>query len=148
MEIGVTAESIEATIEPDRWYDVIIEIHGNAVKGYLNGKLVQEVSDTGANVSSLCASASRDDKSGDIILKVVNASTGPVNTQIALEGAANLTGNGEAMCFLLQALWMKTPWKNHYKVSPKIETVKISGTTLKRSFPGNSLTVIRLATSR
>ena len=74
MEIGVTAESIKASIEPDRWYDVKIEIRGNSVKGYLDGKLVQEVSDTRANVKSLCASASRDDKSGDIILKVVNAS--------------------------------------------------------------------------
>jgi len=148
MEIGVTAESIEAGIEPDRWYDVRIEIHGNSVKGYLNGKLLQEVSDTRANVSSLCASASRDDKSGDIILKVVNASTGPVNTQIALEGATNLTGKGEAIVLASAGPLDENTLEEPNKVSPRTETVKISGATLTRSFPGNSLTVIRLATSQ
>ena len=61
LDIGVTSESMNASIEPGRWYDIKIEIRGNSVKGYLDGKLVQEVSDTRANVSSLCASASRDD---------------------------------------------------------------------------------------
>jgi alpha-L-arabinofuranosidase len=33
------------------------------------------------------------------------------------------------------------------KVSPKTEMVQFSGNLLTRSFPGNSLTVIRLTTS-
>lgn len=33
------------------------------------------------------------------------------------------------------------------KVSPKTEDVKISGSTLTRSFPGNSFTVIRVTNS-
>jgi hypothetical protein len=31
-------------------------------------------------------------------------------------------------------------------VSPKTEAVKFNGTSLKRSFPGNSFTVLRLKT--
>jgi alpha-L-arabinofuranosidase len=32
------------------------------------------------------------------------------------------------------------------KVSPKTEAVEFTGTSLKRSFPGNSFTVLRLQT--
>jgi alpha-L-arabinofuranosidase len=146
MEIGVTAESIIAGIEPDRWYDVRIEIRGNAVKGYLDGKLIQEVSDNRANVKSLCASAARDDKSGDIILKIVNASNAPVQTQIDLQGTANFTGSGNATILTSASPLDENTLEEPTRVSPKTEMVKVSGTTLKRSFPGNSLTIIRLAT--
>jgi alpha-L-arabinofuranosidase len=146
MEIGVTAESMIAGIEPDRWYDVKIEIRGNAVKGYLDGKLIQEVSDIRANVKSLCASAARDDKSGDIILKIVNASNAPVQTKIDLQGTVNFTGSGNATILTSASPLDENTLEEPTRVSPKTEMVKVSGTTLKRSFPGNSLTIIRLAT--
>jgi alpha-L-arabinofuranosidase len=146
LEIGVTSESMEATIEPGRWYDVKIEIRGNTVMGYLDGKLVQEVSDTRANVNSLCTSASHDDITGDIILKVVNASLGTVKTQINLNGADKLTGSGKAIILTSASPLDENTLEEPVKVSPVTETVKLSGTSLKHSFPGNSLTIIRVAT--
>ena len=146
MEIGVTAESIIAGIEPDRWYDVRIEIRGNSAKGYLDGKLVQEVSDDRANVKSLCASAARDDNSGDIILKIVNASHAPVKTQIDLKGVVNLTGSCNATVLTSANPLDENTLEEPTRISPKTEMMKVSGTTIKRSFPGNSLTIMRLAT--
>jgi alpha-L-arabinofuranosidase len=52
LEIGITSESMNAAIETGSWYDIKIEIRGNNVKGYLDGKLIQEVADTRANVKS------------------------------------------------------------------------------------------------
>ncbi len=146
MEIGVTSESINATIEPGRWYDVKIEIRGNSIKGYLDGKLVQEVSDSRSNAKSLCATAARDDKSGDIILKVVNASHNAVKSQINLAGANNLSGNGKAIILTSTSPLDENTLDEPTKVSPKEEAIKISGATIKRTFPGNSLTIIRLTT--
>jgi alpha-L-arabinofuranosidase len=146
MEIGVTSESMIAGIEPDRWFDVRIEIRGNAVKGYLDGKLIQEVSDNRANVKSLCASAARDDKSGDIILKIVNTSNAPVKTQIDLHGTVNFTGSGSATILTSASPLDENTLEEPTRVSPKTEMVKVPGTTLMRSFPGNSLTIIRLTT--
>ncbi|MDZ7288753.1 MAG: DUF1080 domain-containing protein [candidate division KSB1 bacterium] len=147
MEIGITSESIPAHIEPGRWYEVKIEIRGNSVKGYLDGKLIQEVTDTRANVTSLCASAARDDKSGDIILKVVNAAFKTVKTQINLKGAGTLSGSGKAIVLASASPLDENTLQEPTKVSPKTEMVKFSGATLTRSFPGNSFTVIRFATS-
>jgi alpha-L-arabinofuranosidase len=147
MEIGITSESMQASIEPGRWYDVKVDIRGNSVKGYLDGQLVQEVSDTRANVKSLCASAARDEKSGDIILKIVNAGAAAVRAQVDLKGAGALSGTGKAIVLTSASPLDENSLDEPTKVSPKTETLKLSGTSLTRVFPGNSFTVIRVATS-
>jgi len=147
MEIGITSESMKASIETGRWYDIRIEIRGNSVKGYLDGKLVQEVADNRANVKSLCASAARDDKSGDIILKIVNAGSEPLDTQIDLKSAGTVSGNGKAIVLTSASPLDENTLDEPTKVSPTTEMVKLAGTKLTRTFPANSLTVIRLSTS-
>jgi alpha-L-arabinofuranosidase len=147
LEIGITSESMKASIETGRWYDIKIEIRGNTVKGYLDGKLIQEVADTRVNVKSLCASAARIDESGDIILKVVNTASDPVHTEIDLKGAGTLPGDGKAMVLTSASPLDENTLDEPAKVSPTTEMVKLAGTTLTRTFPGNSLTVIRVSTS-
>ncbi len=147
LDIGVTSESMPAHIEAGRWYEIKLEIRGNSVKGYLDGALVQEVSDTRANVKSLSASAARDDKSGDIILKVVNVAAAPVRAQIGLRGAGALAATGQATVLTSASPLDENTLDEPTKVSPKTETVKLSGASLTRVFPGNSFTVIRVAPS-
>ena len=148
METGITSVSMKAGIEPDRWYDIKIEILGNSVKGYLDGKLVQEVSDDRLNAQSLCASASRDDSSGEIILKVVNTAIETVTTQIDIRGAAKLSGNGKIIVLTSESPLDENTLENPSKVTPKTEAVKFSANSFSRSFPGNSLTVIRIPMAR
>ncbi len=147
LDMGIASNSMQAGIEPGRWYDIKVEIRGNAVKGYLDGKLIQEVSDSRSNVKSLCASASRDEKSRDIILKVVNTASEPIETQVNLVGAERLSGRGEAVVLDSASPLDENTLEEPTKVSPKTEMLHLAGASLTRSFPGNSLTVIRLATS-
>jgi alpha-L-arabinofuranosidase len=144
LDIGMTSASMPADIEPDRWYDIRIAIRGNSVKGYLDGKLIQEAGDTRTSAKSLIASAARDGKSGDIILKVVNASFESLQTQIDLKGAGKLSENGKAIVLTSADPLDENTLEEPTKVSPKDEVVKVSGTTITRIFPGNSLTVIRI----
>jgi alpha-L-arabinofuranosidase len=147
MEIGVTSESMKASIEPGRWYDVKLDIRGSSVKGYLDGKLVQAVADTRANVRSLCASAALEEKSGDLILKIVNAGSKPVRAQVDFKGAGSLSAGGKAIVLASGSPLDENTLEEPTKVSPKTEMVKLSGASLTRLFPGNSFTVIRVATS-
>jgi alpha-L-arabinofuranosidase len=144
LDIGVTSASMPAQIEPNRWYDIKLEIKGSLVRGYLDSKLIQEVGDTRNNVKSISASAAIDDKSGDIILKVVNASYEPLHTKIDLEGAGKLSGSGKAIVLTSESPLDENTLEEPTKVSPKNEDVNFSGTTIFRLFPGNSLTVIRI----
>ncbi|MFR3215529.1 MAG: alpha-L-arabinofuranosidase C-terminal domain-containing protein [Dysgonomonas mossii] len=149
LEVGLITESMPYNVEPGRWYDVKIELRGTSVKAYLDGKLIQEVSaDESLKVKSLCSSASRDDKTGDIILKIVNVTGKSVKTEIDLKGTDLLTGNGEAIVLTSASPFDENTLDEPTKVSPKSENFKFSGKKLTRLFPGNSLTVLRLTTKK
>jgi hypothetical protein len=64
-----------------------------------------------------------------------------------LEGAGTLTGSGKAIVPPSGSPLDENTLDELTKVSPKSEMVQFSGNILTRSFPGNSLTVICLATS-
>ncbi len=147
LDDGIMSKSMKGGIIPGRWYDIKIVVRGKTVKGYLDGKFIEEVTDNRPDVESLCASAERDNKSGDIILKVVNAAYIPIETQISIKGNVKLPGTAKAILLTSKNPLDENTLEDPTKVSPKTETIKFPGTTITRSFPGNSLTVLRIPTS-
>ncbi|MCK9206066.1 MAG: DUF1080 domain-containing protein [Salinivirgaceae bacterium] len=148
LEMGMATVEMKAGVNAGQWYDVKIEIRGNTVKAYLDGELVQEISDKTLAVKSLIMSAAIDSTSGDIILKIVNASAKAIKTQIVLNEAVNLTGKASATVLTSASPLDENTLEEPKKVYPKTEEVKLSGTSCKRTFPGNSLTVIRFSAKR
>jgi alpha-L-arabinofuranosidase len=147
IEAGGVLDSKPSNIETGRWYDIKVVVSGKNVKCYLDGQLIHDANyETGGPVTSLYAVAATDEKSGDVIVKVVNANAKPLETDVKLSGAKNLTGKGTAIVLTSENGTDENSLGNPTKVSPKTESVKFSGTSLKRSFPGNSLTVLRLQT--
>jgi alpha-L-arabinofuranosidase len=147
VEIGATIDPHPAHIDTGRWYDIRIEVSDKHVKCYLDGQLIHDVNYNGAGqVTSLYASAAKDAKTGDIILKVVNANAKQLETALDLTGAKNLTGKGSAIVLTSDDLANENSLDEPMKVSPKTEAVSFSGTGLSRAFPANSFTVLRLQT--
>ena len=146
MDNGINSKNIPGSIEANRWYDFKVEVVGTTVRAYVDGKLVQEMSDENTNTKALCVSAAKDEHSGDIILKVVNTSSEFVKTQVNLSGAENLTGKGKAIVLTSAGPLDENTLDEPTKVSPKTESIKFSGTKIVRTFQGNSLTVMRLET--
>ena len=147
IEAGETLDSKPSHIEADRWYDLKIVVNGKNVKCYLDGEVIHDIDcEMGGKVTSLYAVAATDEKSGDVIVKVVNANASPLETEVDLSGASNLTGKGTATVLTSENGADENSLENPTKVSPKTEAVDFSGTSLKRSFPGNSFTVLRLQT--
>jgi alpha-L-arabinofuranosidase len=153
---GNTADAIEAggqlgrkpgSVETGRWYELKVVVSGNHVQCYRDGKLEHDVDyDIGGDVTSLYAVTAKDDRTGDLILKVVNANPKPLETEIKIEGATNLTGKGTAIVLTSEDSTNENSLDNPTKVSPTTAPVTFSGTTWRRSFPGNSFTVLRLKT--
>jgi alpha-L-arabinofuranosidase len=150
---GNTADAIEAEaildsksrhIETGRWYDLKLAVNGGNVKCYINGELIHDLYYN--EVASLYAVAATDEKSGDVIVKVVNANAQMLETEVDLSGARNLTGKGTATVLTSANGADENSLDNPTKVSPKTEAVEFSGTSLKYSFRGNSFTVLRLQT--
>ena len=147
IEAGGTLDSKPSHIETDRWYDLKVVVKGKNVKCYLDGAVVHDVDfDAGGKVMSLYAVAATEEKTGDVIVKVVNADANALETAIDLAGGKKLTGKGVATVLTSESATDENTLENPTKVSPKTEPVSFSGASLKRVFPGNSFTVLRLKT--
>lgn len=149
LENGGTIDGKPGRIEAGRWYDIKVVVSGKHVKCYLDGKLVHDVNyESDAQVNALYACAAHDVQNGDVIVKVVNASAKPLETKLDLSGAKNLTGAGVAIVLTSQNPTDENSLDEPTKVSPKTEAVNFIGTSLTRTFPGNSFTVLRFKTAK
>jgi alpha-L-arabinofuranosidase len=149
IESDGTLDSKPRHVETDRWYDLKVTVSGKHVKCWLDGELVHDLNfDEARPIDTLYATAATDKASGDVIVKVVNASAAPVATAVELSGAANLAGSGTSTVLTSASPTDENSLAEPTKVSPKTEAVNFSGTTLTRTFPGNSFTVLRLSTTK
>ena len=143
VEYGATLDGKPGYIETGRWYDIRVEVRGNHVKCYLDGKLVHDIDyQTGGEIKALYTSASQDNQTGDVIVKVVNASANPVTTELDLNGA-NLAGTASAILLTSEEPTDENSLDQPTKVSPKTENLNFTGSSLIYAFPGNSFTILR-----
>jgi len=137
---GVSTTPVNGSIETGRWYDIRIELQGAGIRCYLDDKLVHDVAIAGQQ--PLHASATR--AGNDVVLKVVNV------VEVAQEGEVDvrgveLMGAIARMTVLTSASGTdENSLEQPTRVAPVQSTVPVTETTLRHTFPANSLTVIRL----
>ncbi len=144
VELGGTMDSERGEVETGRWYDIKVEVRGRAVKCYLDGKLVHDIKNSMAVTSGLYASATRDSASGEVIVKVVNASAQSTETEINLNGIAGVKPGARAIVLTSENATDENSLEEPTKVSPKEEELKLDGPKFTRDLPANSLTVFRI----
>jgi alpha-N-arabinofuranosidase len=93
---------------------------------------------------TIFASSSRDEATGDIILKVVNAIEEPQQMEIRLEGVQTV-GKTAKMEVLTGGLMDVNTLAEPMKVAPKSSEIEASSKFV-REFPGHTVTVIRFST--
>jgi alpha-L-arabinofuranosidase len=141
---GIISNEVEGEIETGRWYDIRIEMKGDSIKCYLDNKLMHEA--RVPVVRSLYASASRENKTGEVIVKVVNVSADAQEAELSLKGVTKLNGTAKAMVLTSETATDENTMANPTKVVPKTESLDVNNPVFRRSFPGNSLTVLRVKT--
>lgn len=144
LEVGDTLDGKRGSIEANRWYDIKVEVKGGAVKCSLDGKVIHDLKNTLTITRGLFASAVTDSKSGEIIVKVVNAAATPTETEITLNGAKKLASSAAAIVLTSGDPKDENTLDEPTKVAPKNTTLPVSGAKIKHAFPGNSFTVIRV----
>lgn len=148
VEIGRTLDPRPGRIETGRWYDIKVELRGLEVKCWLDGRLVHEIRRQRRVVDHLFASATRDDTTGDLILKVVNAAPVPLETTLEIAGAGALAPQGQAILLTGASPKDENTLDQPHRVAPRTETVAVTGPRWTRTFPPNSFTVLRLPRAR
>jgi alpha-L-arabinofuranosidase len=149
VQSGGTFDPKPGRIETGRWYDIRVEVSGKRVKCFLDGQLVHDVDyENDSPIKALYASASHDDKTGDVILKVVNVSAESMDAAIHLKGADQLARNGQAIVLSSDNPTDENSLDAPEKVSPKRQTLSLTGPDFQHVFPGNSLTILRIGTRK
>jgi len=128
-------------IANNRWYDVVIDTSGGRLKCTLDGKLIHDI--TPPKYQTLFASATRDEATQEIIVKVVNAAPEAREAVVDLNGVTKAT--------VTKALLLTSPnpmdensLDEPRKVAPKPVTLTTEGGRVRHLLPGNSFLVFRL----
>jgi alpha-L-arabinofuranosidase len=136
-------EQKPGSIQTDRWYDVRVELEGERVRCYLDGELIHDIAVPGPDLPRLFATASRENDSGQIIVKVVNPTDAATAVELQIDGLAGPASPGEAI-----VLHGKPEDENSLarptNLVPTSESFDISGDRFSYTFRPNSLTVLRL----
>ena len=133
---------MDGQIETGRWYDIRVELKGSSIKCYLDGQLIHDAKTPG--IKSLYASASRDDKTGEVIVKVVNVAENAQDVEINLAGMSKVTGPTNVIVLTSENSTDENTLEEPTKVVPKAQTIPVSGPSFRHTFPANSVTVMRL----
>ncbi|MCF7730387.1 MAG: DUF1080 domain-containing protein [Akkermansiaceae bacterium] len=92
------AKGRDLRIETNRWYDIKIQVKGDRVECFLDGKPAQSAKlPPPAHKPGIFALGGRDDKSGQIIIKAVNPGPAPLDTTIRIDGAVKLQSQAQVI---------------------------------------------------
>lgn len=128
-------------IETGRWYDVKVEVKGQNIRCYLDGKLVHDV--RYPKIKPLYASATRATSSNEVILKLVNVSDKDIVSSIKLAGVKGITTPVRALVLTSASPNDENSLEEPRKVSPRATQFDAGGPDFQWTLPGNSLTVLR-----
>lgn len=130
------------SIETGRWYDIRIELQGARIRCYLDGELIIDVFDEGPQ--SLYASATRDEGSGEIIVKVVNYSDQAQETTVRLDGVNRVQADATAVVLTAPSPDAENSLDEPRKVAPVKNSFHCPGPAFGYTFVPYSLTVLRI----
>jgi len=140
---SIVGSPVVAKIEADRWYEVVIEIEGRRLRCYLDGELISDV--TLPLPETVLAIGGRDEKSGDVILKILNTTGGAVETNIQLIGADYVSPEGELTVLTSAKAEDENSFDEPTKITPASRTAK-TGARSTLSLVPYSFNILRLHT--
>jgi alpha-L-arabinofuranosidase len=140
----MVGKEASGSVETDRWYDIKIELSGQHIRCYLDGKLMNDVVYENTLLRSLHAVAGRDTSAGEIVLKVVNVSKHAFDTQLDIRGTRPLEGTGSASVLTSGDPKDENSVEMPRRVIPRSAKINGISDSFRHTFPPYSLTILRL----
>jgi alpha-L-arabinofuranosidase len=138
---AIIGRAVQGGIETGRWYDLRVEVHDRTVRGYIDGKLLNE--ETLPRVDTVLGIAGRDDRTGEIVLKVVNTSPQPASMSVEVTGGAAPT-TGQVTVLASDNPTDENSFESPRKIVPATTKLSTVGRTFTHVFPAYSLSIIRM----
>ncbi|WP_327436218.1 alpha-N-arabinofuranosidase [Streptomyces sp. NBC_01201] len=128
------------TIETGRAYDVHVQVRGRQVTLFLDGEQWGTFTDDKA-AEPFRQVVTRDDATGDLVVKVVNAQAADARTRIDLGAKPSAR---TARLTTLQAAPEAVNTAEDRQVAPRTSTLRVDGPVLTHTFPAHSVTFLRI----
>ena len=131
------------TIVTGQTYHIKIQVDGRRIVTWLDDRKVNDFVDDSNVVEPLYQVMTRDEDTGDVVLKVVNARAKTVRTDVRL-GARALADTGTVTTMATDQLTDENTFDEPTKVAPVERQVSGLGSSFTYDFPADSITFIRL----
>ncbi|WP_033401549.1 alpha-L-arabinofuranosidase C-terminal domain-containing protein [Actinopolyspora mortivallis] len=138
-----TVLSKDTTIETGREYDIRIEVRGRRVTLFLDGEKWGSFTDE-QRAEPFRQVVTRDEETGELIVKVVNAQNNPARTELDIEGASRLAST--AHLTTLQGDPDAVNTAESRPIKPEKSVVRGVDENFTHTFPAHSITVMRIRT--
>jgi alpha-L-arabinofuranosidase len=140
---GAISSAVEGTIDPNRWYDVNIQVEGRRVRCYLDGKEIHNVEVPESLGPSVYGAAGRTAE-GDIIVRLVNALPSKQNVSIDLAEVDVVRYSAVATYLTSSNLDDENSLAEPEHVVPIERKLPSVGSKFQYELEGNSFTVLKL----
>lgn len=134
------ATQLPDTIQTNRWYDIRLDVGVDTVKCYLDGKLLM----TYTEPNKFFSIAGVDNKTGELIVKMVNAYAAALPVVIDLNGVQMTTGSVAITSLSAPALSDENSFASPTAYTPKKETVAVSASPFTVIVKPYSINILRM----
>lgn len=131
---------LESPIELNRWYDIELRVGMTEVECYLDGKLLMKYT----RPKSVFAIGGLDEKTNEVVIKVVNATANENPIRITLDHLGKFNPEATMISLSSPSSEAENAFENPQQFVPVTEKTKIVGADFVHPFKPWSLTVIRI----
>lgn len=140
---AIISERPAFKIENDRWYALKVVCRDGRIEGYIDGELVCSHTFGTIPVGRVAAHAGYDAKSGEIVVKVVNATADELPLTLDIN-AKDIKGTATAVTMAAESLWDENSFARPQGTAPVVTEVRGVAPEWPYTFSPNSLTVLRI----
>ncbi len=140
---AIVGSPVVSKIDENRWYDVMIEVEGRRLRCYLDGALVSDV--IVPRPDTVLAIAGMEANSGDVILKILNTTSQPVEAAVRIDGASQVQAEGDLAVLTSQKADDENSFDQPTNIVPVAHSVR-TGTDSSLSLAPLSLNILRIHT--
>ena len=137
---SIVSETKKIAIKPNQWYEIKIEVKTDVVKCYLDGVLINSFKIN--QVLPIYETISRDEESGDIIIKLVNAGE-VADVAIHLNNTKDIAKTGSLQILTGDKKSTENTVLKPKNVVPVDSTIEV-GQSFIYSAPAYSVSIIRI----
>lgn len=141
----ILAERQNYHMDEGRWYNVRLKVSPRKSELYVDGELV--LSHVPAPVPLQFVSSGYDERSGEVILKVVNAAAAPYSVNFQINGG-KVQRDGKIITLHADSPLEENSFEEPYKIYPKTEIYEDFGNVFQYDFLPFSYTVLRMKADR